>query len=316
MSPLVSVGIPTFNRPEGLATTLANIRRQTYENLEIIVSDNASPDPKVAQIGRTAVASDGRVSFFRQPANGGAKANFEFVLAKSSGTFFMWAADDDAWCDEFIERCLVLHLTARRPLAIVTMEVAYETDDGPYPIFLQGHYFHREPKETTSYERIRRAFLGNFDNLLYGLLRREFLIGPDGRDPITRFLGPSVNEIGLLLQLAQKGDFQVIPEVGFRKRAGKPTCDQARWEEIGGFLPLVGNVTSHIRSVPALAKYHRMAQTEIYQAIEFLDISESEKVRLRRLVAYRLWKHFCQLVVRRKGPRAPETEFRSGQAAQ
>jgi glycosyltransferase involved in cell wall biosynthesis len=306
MRPLVSVGIPTFNRPDGLAATLANIRRQTYENLEIIVSDNASPDPKVAEICTRSVASDGRVSFFRQPVNRGAKANFEFVLARSSGTFFMWAADDDAWCDTFIERCLAVHLAAKRPLAIVTMEVAYETDHGQYPIFLQGRYFHRETEKTTSYDRIRRAFLGNFDNLVYGLLRREFLIGPDGRDPVTRFLGPSLNEIGLILHLAQKGDFRVIPEAGFRKRARELTCAQARWEEIGGFLPLAGNLRSHIWSMPALAKYHHMAQREIYEAINFLEISKPEKVKLRRLVAYQLWRHFFCLVVRLKRPRTLE----------
>ncbi|MBU4370171.1 glycosyltransferase [Patescibacteria group bacterium] len=41
---LVSVGIPTYNRPESLRRTLECITSQTYKNLEIIISDNCSPN--------------------------------------------------------------------------------------------------------------------------------------------------------------------------------------------------------------------------------------------------------------------------------
>src|SRR3546814_9049935 len=49
-SPMVSVGIPTFNRPVSLNKTLDNIRKQSYKNLEIIVSDNSSDDLRVGKI--------------------------------------------------------------------------------------------------------------------------------------------------------------------------------------------------------------------------------------------------------------------------
>jgi Glycosyltransferases involved in cell wall biogenesis len=41
--PLVSIGVPTFNRPEGLRRTLECLTRQTYPTFEIIISDNATP---------------------------------------------------------------------------------------------------------------------------------------------------------------------------------------------------------------------------------------------------------------------------------
>jgi glycosyltransferase involved in cell wall biosynthesis len=305
MTPLVSVGIPTFNRPEGLAATLANIRNQTYGDLEIIISDNASPNPRVAEIASAAAASDSRVSYFCESLNRGPKANFESVLKRSSGAFFMWAADDDAWRNEFIERCVRAHLASERPLSVATMEAAYESEDGPYPPFFEGEYFHRDVGGTSPYERIRRAFLGNYGNLVYGVMRREVLIGRDGRNPITDFMGPSLNEIGLILQLAQRGDFRVIPEVGFYKRARRLTCDQARWEQMGGFLPLESDLRSHLRSIPALAGYHRQAQGEIDKAVGLLGISEHEKAKLRMLVRIHLWKHFLQLVVRLKGRKSP-----------
>ncbi|MEL6166686.1 MAG: glycosyltransferase, partial [Cyanobacteria bacterium J06628_3] len=42
--PLVSIIIPTYNRPEYLNLALASAVQQTYQNIEIIVSDNCSPE--------------------------------------------------------------------------------------------------------------------------------------------------------------------------------------------------------------------------------------------------------------------------------
>lgn len=42
--PLVSVIIPTYNSARTLETTLKSIKKQTYQNIEIIVVDNNSKD--------------------------------------------------------------------------------------------------------------------------------------------------------------------------------------------------------------------------------------------------------------------------------
>jgi glycosyltransferase involved in cell wall biosynthesis len=104
--PLVSVGIPTFNRPVGLRRTLELISNQTYSNLEILVSDNASTDSETEGVAREFCARDKRIKYFRQLTNIGPIANFRFVLAQASGDCFMWAADDDEWDARFIETCL------------------------------------------------------------------------------------------------------------------------------------------------------------------------------------------------------------------
>lgn len=104
--PLVSVGVPVYGRPELLKRRLANIVGQTYRNLEIIVSDNASPDPEMDLIARTFASSDPRIRYARQATNIGAGANFEFVLSGSTGRYFIWAADDDEWDENFLEVCV------------------------------------------------------------------------------------------------------------------------------------------------------------------------------------------------------------------
>ncbi|MEI8388890.1 MAG: glycosyltransferase family 2 protein [bacterium] len=103
---LISVGIFTYNRPEGLKNTLEYITNQTYKNLEIIISDNCSPDSQVEKIAKEYAEKDNRIKYFKQNKNIGVVYNFKFVLEKASGEYFMWAADDDEWHPEFIEICL------------------------------------------------------------------------------------------------------------------------------------------------------------------------------------------------------------------
>lgn len=105
-APLVSVGIPTFNRPNGLRRTLQHICDQTYRNIEIIVSDNASPGPATKEVVEEFASRDSRIKYFQQPKNIGANDNFRFVLRQASGDYFMWAADDDEWSPLFVESCL------------------------------------------------------------------------------------------------------------------------------------------------------------------------------------------------------------------
>ena len=99
---LVSVGIPTFNRPEGLRQTLDCILGQTYQKIEIIISDNCSTNPEVARIADEFSKKDSRIRYIRQPENIGALRNFIFLVEQAQGEFFMWAADDDWWAPTFI----------------------------------------------------------------------------------------------------------------------------------------------------------------------------------------------------------------------
>lgn len=102
-NPLISIGIPTYNRPENLHRTLVEISRQTYTNLEIIVSDNASPTSQTEIVVREIMRNDSRIKYFKQLENNGPVFNFQFVLEQASGDYFMWVADDDWRKENFIE---------------------------------------------------------------------------------------------------------------------------------------------------------------------------------------------------------------------
>jgi len=101
--PLVSIGIPTYDRAEGLKDTLECMIGQTYENIEIIISDNCSPDTEVSRVINEFLEKDSRIKYFRQEENIGAFSNFKFVEEQAIGEYFMWVADDDLWNKTFIQ---------------------------------------------------------------------------------------------------------------------------------------------------------------------------------------------------------------------
>ncbi|MBL4657165.1 MAG: glycosyltransferase family 2 protein [Flavobacteriales bacterium] len=96
---VLSIGIPTFNRFDGLMRILDNVTNQSYRDLEIIVSDD-STDPTVPPLDEEYVKNDGRIRYFKQPENKGAAHNYAFVLEQATSEYFMWLADDDELGDK------------------------------------------------------------------------------------------------------------------------------------------------------------------------------------------------------------------------
>ena len=105
--PLVSIGIPTYNRPQGLVNALDCFLSQSYENLEIIVADNHSNiDPR--SYIRSDVLDDPRVKFFRHDKNFGMSFNSEFVWRAARGKYFILGSDDDWWDPIFVNTLVEL----------------------------------------------------------------------------------------------------------------------------------------------------------------------------------------------------------------
>lgn len=95
--PAVSVVIPTHGRPERLRDCLLALTRQDYprERWEVVVVDDASPEPAPVAAAVEAVRDQMNVCFVRQPHGGPAKAR---NTGASSARFDHLAfTDDDCW---------------------------------------------------------------------------------------------------------------------------------------------------------------------------------------------------------------------------
>lgn len=100
-TPKVSIGMPVYNGEKYIRDALDSLLKQTFLDFELIISDNASMDDTEAICCEYA-SRDSRIRYFRQVENHGAIANFQFVLDKANGEFFMWAAYDDLWSQNYL----------------------------------------------------------------------------------------------------------------------------------------------------------------------------------------------------------------------
>lgn len=128
-SPLVTVGIPTYNRPKGLERTLQCILSQTYRNIRVIVSDNSSTDTDVLSVLQRYAAKDQRLQFVIQETNRSIVPNFQYLLDQAEGEYFMWAADDDYWDANFIATC-VEAMEPRPDVVLCMPDIRLTFEDG------------------------------------------------------------------------------------------------------------------------------------------------------------------------------------------
>jgi len=165
--PLVSIGIPTFNRPDGLKRTLTNICGQTYENLEIVVSDNFSDNRESIEVAKQFTTKDSRVRFFRQGSRLTIFDNFKFVLANSNGKYFMWAADDDEWDPRFISVC-VLELRQGALSAISNIDTLFRKTGKRKKIKMP-----RFKRGSSRFHDVQKFLLQMTPSMIYGLHHRD-----------------------------------------------------------------------------------------------------------------------------------------------
>lgn len=102
--PLVSIIIPTFNRPKFFREALESALNQTYRNIEIFVSDNSTDDATERLIQ---TYDDARIKYFRHK-NFDANDNWNFArdYNNPAAEYVNWLMDDDLFYPTKIEKML------------------------------------------------------------------------------------------------------------------------------------------------------------------------------------------------------------------
>src|SRR5262245_833923 len=92
-TPFFSIVIPTFNRSDLFPSAVRSILNQTFEDFEIIVSDNCSADdtPQVAK-----QFEDRRFRYVRTPQHFRIADSWEFARSHAVGKLVFMLSDDDA----------------------------------------------------------------------------------------------------------------------------------------------------------------------------------------------------------------------------
>ncbi len=98
--PMVSVIVPTYNRPERLRETLTSILNQIFQDFEIIVVNDGTVD--VAQVV-AALNHDGRITYIKHDRNRGLAAARNTGLRAAKGTYIAYLDDDDRYLPDHIQ---------------------------------------------------------------------------------------------------------------------------------------------------------------------------------------------------------------------
>ena len=171
-SRLISIGMPIYNGGKSVQRALDGLLGQTYPHFELIISDNASTDGVTQAISEEYAQRDSRIRLTRQPVNLGAVPNFLWVLNEAKGTYFMWAADDDFWSANYLEKLAArLDEVPEAILATPQVQVATTFRNGEkeqeiVPAAPEG-----------GREAIIEAYIENFKSCIwiYGLYRTDWV---------------------------------------------------------------------------------------------------------------------------------------------
>lgn len=98
---LISVVIPTYNRKEKLPACIKSVLSQTYENIEVLVVDDASTDGTEELFSQI---SDPRLHYLRYKENKGACHARNYGARRAKGTILAFQDSDDIWQEEKLER--------------------------------------------------------------------------------------------------------------------------------------------------------------------------------------------------------------------
>lgn len=90
----VSVVIPSYNSSSYINNAIESALSQTYDNLEVIVADDASTDDTCAVVHKI---KDPRVKLIRRTENGGAAAARNSAIDAATGRYIAFLDSDDYW---------------------------------------------------------------------------------------------------------------------------------------------------------------------------------------------------------------------------
>jgi|SRR5882724_2580923 len=214
--PRVSIGLPVYNGERFLKEALESILSQTFNDFELIISDNASTDA-TQEICMLYGASDQRIRYYRNAQNHGAAYNYRRVFELSTGEYFKWAAADDVCEPEYLA-CCVEALDADSTIAVAHTKTRF-IDEQRRPLDITDPGW--DLRSADAAERLRYVmFSGHWVNIIFGLIRAKTLTR-------TRLVGSYPGgDYRVLGELALLGKFVELPHYFFLRRFHRDASSQ------------------------------------------------------------------------------------------
>lgn len=135
--PLVSICIPSYNASSYIADTIKSVLDQTYDNLEINISDDCSTDSTLEVVRSFA---DSRIKIHSHEQNVGASGNYNQAMSYATGKYIKLLCADDLISPDCIEKQVrVFEENPDKNIVLVTAEKNIINDKGKY-LFKKGFH--------------------------------------------------------------------------------------------------------------------------------------------------------------------------------
>ncbi|MCM3128281.1 glycosyltransferase [Paenibacillus provencensis] len=199
--PLVSILIPTYNRPKYFIDALESALGQTYKNIEIIVCDDSTNEETLEAIGPYIEEYSSIIKYYKNNENLGQFDNDLKCLDLADGEYINFLMDDDLYHPSKIEKMMKYYLEdTNNEIKLVTSHRQLINEKG---VFLED------------WNSTKRLF--NEDTIVDGIAFGEFL------------LKNTMNAIGEPTTVLFKKKDLIEPFGRFYGRKFKCNVDLATW---------------------------------------------------------------------------------------
>ncbi len=282
--PLISICIPCFNMDKYVGAAIASAREQDYEQLEIIVIDNASTDHSWPII-QAHMAQDTRVKGVHYSEFVNMPNNWNRALSHAAGEYIISLSADDVLLPHFCRHCLAPF--RQRP------ELAY--------VFCEKHYLDGADKiteclpfyESSGYipglSEAALNFTGSHTAPSQVLIRAACLTAVGGYD--ERF--DWAFDIHLLLKLNLQFDLAYVKEVGVLYRV-HDEMSSARFSDTGlGPMEIYRLKSDMLRNLPEQAAHLAECESNMRRNVAKLCLRFAKQA-LARSEQYLVQRHLFQ----------------------
>jgi glycosyltransferase involved in cell wall biosynthesis len=169
-APRLTIGLPVYNGKNYLAESLEALLGQSYEDFELLISDNASTD-NTADICRHYARRDSRIRYIRQPRNIGLNPNHNFVIRQARGELFKMASHDDLYARDLLKRCV--DALEAHPQAVIAH--CWEAMIDPAGTVTKVLDYSVAADSPQAPERFRSMLFDGWDDYTYGVMRTKVL---------------------------------------------------------------------------------------------------------------------------------------------
>jgi glycosyltransferase involved in cell wall biosynthesis len=206
----VSIGLPVYNGERFVAEAIHSILAQTFDDFELIISDNASTD-RTTEICKDFASRDRRIVYSREEHNRGAGWNHNRVFLLSKGEYFKWMTHDDRCAPTFLAKCI--EILDRDPSLMICYPSTLIIDENGNPLQNPYKRILRDDADGPSRRFREMVWYEHLCFPIYGVIRSRAL----RRTPLMGCYTGGDNV--LLARLALLGRFDRLPDCLLLNRA-------------------------------------------------------------------------------------------------